>query len=77
MATTLEKRLDALEQSMKLQAAQYKQPTSSLSIEDFQKKINEILTRELPVRTQEEQIQDFKDSLVQMRINWDLSHGSQ
>lgn len=73
--TTLNKRIDALEQKAKLLAAQCKPPTSKLSIDDFHKVINEILTREMPVRTQEEQIQDFKDRLVQMRIDWDRRHG--
>ena len=73
---TLEKRLDALEQAAKLLAAQPKPHVSSLSIEDFQKKLQEILTRELPERTQEEVIADFKASLLRMQANWEHRYGS-
>ena len=72
---SLEKRVNALEQSAKLLAAQCKPPASSLSIDDFHRIIKEIATRERPERTQAEQIQDFKASVEQMRISWELRHG--
>ena len=72
---TLEMRLNALEQSAKLLAAQCKPPTSSLSIDDFHRMVREIATRERPERTQAEQIQDFKAGLERMHMRWELRHG--
>ena len=73
--SNVEKRLNALEQSAKLMAAQCKPPTSSLSIEDFHRMVREIATRERPERTQAEQIEDFRAGLERMRIAWALRHG--
>ena len=73
--STLEKRLVVLEQSAKLLAAQPKPHTSRLSIEELEKRFNEILTRERPERTQEEVIADLKAYVLQGRADWELRHG--
>lgn len=72
---TTESRVAALEHSAKLLAAQPKPQTSSLSIEELQKRFNEILTRKRPERTQEEVIADFKAYALQRRADWELRHG--
>lgn len=71
----LEKRITTLEQAAKLLAAQPKPHTLHLTVEDFQKIVHEIKTRERPQLTQEEQIRDFKAGLERMRNNWELRHG--
>jgi len=73
--TTLEQRLNALEQTANLTAAKCTPPTSRLSIDDFHRIVQEIATRERPERTQAEQIQDFKAGLERMHRNWELRHG--
>jgi hypothetical protein len=73
--STLEKRLIVLEESAKLLAAQPKPHTSSLSIDELEKRFNEILTRKRPERTQEEVIADFKAYALQRRADWELRHG--
>ena len=71
---TTESRVAALEQSAKLLAAQPKPHTSSLSIEELQKRFNEILTRKRPERTQEEVIADLKAYALQRHADWDIRH---
>lgn len=72
---TLDKRLVVLEQAARSLAAQSKPQISSASIEESLKRLNEILTRERPARTQEEVIADFKAYALQHRADWELRHG--
>ena len=72
---TLEKRLVVLEQAAKLLAARPNQHISSASIDEMQRRFNEILTRKRPERTQEEIIADFKAYALQRRADWERRHG--
>lgn len=69
----LDKRIAALEQAAKLQNAQSK-ATAYANIndppsEEFMRKWNEILTRERPQLSQEEQIRKFREQLEEMMKN--------
>ena len=73
--STLDKRLVVLEQAARSLAAQSKPHTSSLTIEELQKRFNEILTRKRPERTQEEVIADLKAYALQRHADWELRQG--
>ena len=66
----LEKRITMLEQAARPLAAQAKPHTPHLTVEDFQKIMHEIKTRERPQLTQEEQIQKAREGVERMMQNW-------
>ncbi len=67
--TTLEKRLDALEQAAKLAAAQNKPEIALMNVEALRKRMDEILSREEPELPQAELIQKVKDDIARMHRN--------
>lgn len=73
--STIEKRIDALEQAAELIADQTPPDLGGRSIEELHRKFEEVLSRPRPVTTPEEQIRDFTATLEWMRINWELRHG--
>lgn len=71
----IEKRLVVLEQAAKMLERQAKPLISSASLEKLGLEINEILSRPPSEKTQEEQIADFKATLVQMDADWESRYG--
>jgi len=74
MPTSLEKRLDALEQAAKLLAARNKPTTIGLDFEVMRQRL-ETLSREGPELTQAEMIQKCKDTIARMNARWELQRG--
>ena len=71
----IEKRLDVLEEAAKRLEENNKPRTRGLSIEDFQRIVKEIKTRERPVRTPEEQRAHFEECFKRMDADWELRYG--
>lgn len=70
--SNLEKRLDALEQSAKNQAAQPTPEDDDKKYKELCRRFKEIKSRKPKNMTPEETIKYVRDGIEQMRTNWDL-----
>lgn len=70
----LESRIAALELLAAKEPSKVIPTKTPLSFVEFQNRMKEILNREMPDRTQEEVIADFKAGIVRMRANWAVRH---
>ena len=74
MATTLENRLDALEQAAKASAVRSK-PKIGMDFEAMRQRLEMLANEKGPELTQAEQIQKFKDDITRMNARWELQRG--
>ena len=72
--SSIEGRIEALERSAKLIADQTPPALDTRSVDEFRRKIDELLSRPRPEKTQEEVILEFKAYAERRRIEFELQY---